>query len=127
VRPLTTAMAICLIHEAGGRAFLAHPIESLRTFMRIEEALDLLQDEGLDGLEVFHKSYPEGVRAALLALCARRGLIATGGSDFHGLDHSDGASLGVDVPVEHWAQIVRSVGKRSEPVPFPASVDKNTI
>lgn len=126
-RPLTTAMAICLIHEAGGKAFLAHPIESLRSFKRIEEALDLLQHEGLDGIEVFHKSYPEGVRAALLALAVRRGLTPTGGSDFHGLDHSDGASLGVDVPVEQWAQIVRLVGKKSEPVPFPASVDKATI
>ena len=120
-------MAICLLHEAGGKAFVAHPLESLRSFKRIEEALDLLQDEGLDGIEVFHKSYPEGVQAALLALAARRGLLATGGSDFHGLDHSDGASLGVDMPVEQWAQIVRSVGKRSGPVPFPAAVENNNI
>jgi predicted metal-dependent phosphoesterase TrpH len=124
-RPLTTAMALCLVHEAGGKAFLAHPLESLRSFKGIEAALDLLQEEGLDGIEVFHKSYPDGVRAALLALAVRRGLTPTGGSDFHGLDHSDGASLGVDVPVEQWAQIVRSVGKRSEPVPFPASVENN--
>ena len=126
-RPLTTATAICLIHDAGGKAFLAHPIESLRSFKRIEEALDLLQQENLDGIEVFHKSYPEGIRAALLALADRRGLVASGGSDFHGLNHSDGASLGVDVPIEQWARIVRLVGKRSEPVPFPAPADKATI
>jgi predicted metal-dependent phosphoesterase TrpH len=124
-RPLSTATAICLIHEAGGYAFLAHPLESLRSFKRIEEALDLLQPEGLDGLEVFHKSYPEGVKAALLALAVRRGLVPTGGSDFHGLDHSDGASLGVDVPVEQWAQIVRLVGKKMGPVPFPVIRDNN--
>ena len=125
VRPLTTAMAICLVHEAGGKTFLAHPLESLGSFKGIEEALDLLQEEGLDGIEVFHKSYPDGVQAALLALAVRRGLTPTGGSDFHGLDHSDGASLGVDVPVEQWAQIVRAVGRRSEPVPFPASAQNN--
>jgi len=125
-RPLTTGMAVCLIHEAGGKAVLAHPLESLGSFRRIEEALDLLQPEGLDGIEVFHRSYPEGVRAALLALAVRRGLIPTGGSDFHGLHHSDGASLGVDVPVEQWMQIVRSVGRRSEPVPFP-DPDTNNI
>jgi len=119
--PLTTGMAIDLIHKAGGKAFLAHPLESLGSFKRIEEALDFLQPEGLDGLEVFHRSYPEGVRAALLALAVRRGLVPTGGSDFHGLHHSDGASLGVDVPVEQWMRIVQSVGKRAEPVPFPAS------
>jgi 3',5'-nucleoside bisphosphate phosphatase len=124
-RPLTTAMAICLIHDAGGYAFLAHPLESLRSFKRIEEALDSLQPEGLDGLEVFHKSYPEGVQAGLLALAIRRGLVPTGGSDFHGLEHSDGASLGVDVPVEQWAQIMRLVGKKMGPVPFPVTHDKN--
>ena len=79
----------------------------------------------MDGLEVFHKSYPEGVKAALLALAIRRGLVPTGGSDFHGLDHSDGASLGVDVPVEQWVQIVRLVGRKMGPVPFPASVENN--
>jgi 3',5'-nucleoside bisphosphate phosphatase len=113
--PLTTARAICLIHEAGGQAFLAHPLESLRSFKRLEDALDQLQPEGLDGLEVFHRSYPEGVQSALLALAVRRGLAATGGSDFHGLDHSDGASLGVDVPVEQWQQMMRLFGKKQGP------------
>jgi 3',5'-nucleoside bisphosphate phosphatase len=116
--PLSTAMAIILIHEAGGHAFLAHPIESLRNFERIEEALDILQAEGLDGMEVFHKSYPEHARDGLLAMAKRRGLTATGGSDFHGLDHSDGASVGVDMPIEQWTEITRLVGKKSGPVPF---------
>jgi predicted metal-dependent phosphoesterase TrpH len=117
-------MTICLIHDAGGLAFLAHPLESLRTFERIEEALDLLQPEGLDGIEVFHKSYPEGVRSGLLAMAARRGLLSTGGSDFHGLAHSDGASVGVDIPVEQWAELVRLVGKDQGPVPFSVPVEK---
>jgi 3',5'-nucleoside bisphosphate phosphatase len=119
-RPLSTGVAILLIHEAGGHAFLAHPIESLRNFERIEQALDILQAEGLDGIEVFHKSYPEHAREGLLALAKRRNLIASGGSDFHGLDHSDGASVGVDMPVEQWAEITRLVGKKSEPLPFSA-------
>ena len=124
--PLTTQRAICLVHEAGGLAFLAHPLESLRSFKRLEEALDLLQAEGLDGLEVFHKSYPEGVRAALLALAARRGLVPTGGSDFHGLAHSDGASLGVDVPVEEWDRMLKYLGKLRGPVSLAALGSKNT-
>ncbi len=119
-RPLSTAMAIRLIHDAGGFAFLAHPIESLRDFERIESALDILQPEGLDGIEVFHKSYPEHAREGLLALAKRRGLVATGGSDFHGLDHSDGASVGVDMPVEQWIEITRLVAKRTDPVPLSA-------
>jgi hypothetical protein len=119
--PLTTHRAICLIHEAGGLAFLAHPLESLRSFKRLEEALDLLQLEGLDGLEVFHRSYPEGVRAALLALAMRRGLVPTGGSDFHGLAHSDGASLGVDVPADEWDHMIKYLGKSQGPLSCAAS------
>lgn len=114
--PLTTQRAIYLIHEAGGLAFLAHPLESLRSFKRLEEALDLLQAERMDGLEVFHKSYPDGVQAALLALAVRRDLVPTGGSDFHGLDHSDGAILGVDVPVEEWDRMTTYLWKRQGPV-----------
>ena len=122
-RPLTTAMAICLIHEAGGQGFpgpsAREPAERSRGSRKRSTCC---RRKGWTDIEVFHKSYPEGVQAALLALATRRGLVPTGGSDFHGLDHSDGASLGVDVPVEHWAQIVRSGRQRSEPVPFPASV-----
>jgi cation transport regulator ChaC len=72
---------------------------------------------------VFHRSYPEGVRAALLALAVRRGLARTGGSDFHGLAHSDGATLGVDVPAEEWERMIKYLGKRREPVSSAASGD----
>jgi predicted metal-dependent phosphoesterase TrpH len=124
-RPLSTATAISLIHDAGGLAFLAHPIESLGTFEKLEQVLDLLQPEGLDGLEVFHKAYPERAREGLLAMAQRRGLLPTGGSDFHGLAHSDGAVVGVEMPVEHWAQMVRRVGDKQDPVPFSLPNDKN--
>jgi predicted metal-dependent phosphoesterase TrpH len=119
--PLSTADAICLIHQAGGLAFLAHPLESLRSFKRIEETLDQLQPEGLDGIEVFHRSYPEGVQYALLALAVRRGLVPTGGSDFHGLHHSDGASLGVDIPRGEWNKMLKHIGVTPRSLPSAAS------
>jgi len=123
---LSTARAICLIHEAGGIAFLAHPLESLGTFKRLEEALDFLQPQGLDGLEVFHRSYPEGVRFALLALAVRRGLIPSGGSDFHGLHHSDGATPGVDVPRGEWNKMLKHLVREELAVPRVA-LDKPNL
>lgn len=120
--PLSTALTICLVHAAGGIAFLAHPLESLGSFKRLEEALDLLQPQGLDGFEVFHRSYPEGVQFGLLALAVRRGLVPTGGSDFHGLHHSDGASLGVDVPRGEWNKMLKHIGRQQGPEPFMALV-----
>lgn len=120
--PLSTALTICLIHASGGIAFLAHPLETLGSFKRLEETLDVLQPQGLDGFEVFHKSYPEGVQFGLLALAVRRGLIPTGGSDFHGLHHSDGATLGVDVPRGEWNKILKHMGRLQGPEPFTAVV-----
>ena len=52
----TTAEAIRLIHESGGLVFLAHPLAGIGTIGRLEEVLDWLQPEGLNGLEAFHKA-----------------------------------------------------------------------
>ena len=54
--------AICLIHEAGGLAFLAHPLVASGASRGSRKPSTWLQPEGLDGLEVFHKSYPEECR-----------------------------------------------------------------
>ena len=100
--PPDTAEAIRLIHEAGGLVLLAHPLAGLKTIERLEEYLDWLQPQGLDGIEAFHKLYFRTTQQELLELAERRGLLTTGGSDFHGLHHSDGTSPGVDMPLEHW-------------------------
>ena len=68
------------IHEAGGIAVLAHPCE-----YHNEALLEELIEQELDGVEVWHPSHtPEQVEQ-LLALTKDRGLLATGGSDFHGM------------------------------------------
>ncbi len=72
--------AVSLIHQAGGAAVLAHP-------GYIHDYSDLvarLVSAGLDGVEIWHPGNNEHVRANLRALAQRYGLIATGGSDYHG-------------------------------------------
>lgn len=101
-RPPDTAAAIRLIHEAGGLAFLAHPLAALCTVERLQEVLDRLQPQGLDGLEALHKPSPAKAQRELLALAERRGLLVVAGSDFHGAHHSYGASPGVDMRRECW-------------------------
>ncbi len=69
-----------LIHKAGGLAVLAHPAE-YDSYDLMEELTQL----GLDGVEVWHPRNREGDEVRLLEYTQRHGLIATGGTDFHGM------------------------------------------
>jgi 3',5'-nucleoside bisphosphate phosphatase len=82
---LTDAVAIAA--KAGGVAVLAHPgrLAPAERDRVVGEALDA----GVDGLEVWHPQHDPGLRDALAALVARRGLLATGGSDYHGRHKPD--------------------------------------
>jgi len=107
-----TAESIRLIHEAGGLALLAHPLAGLKTIERLEDYLDWLQPQGLDGIEAFYKLYFRSTQQELLELAEHRGLLTTGGSDFHGLHNSDGTSPGVDMPLEQLERFVAALGPR---------------
>lgn len=92
---LTPAEAVKLILRAGGVPVLAHPLS-------VEQYVPDLVKAGLLGLECYYPEYDEHKRRELLDLAKRFGLIATGGSDFHGLDkmgHMSGLGE-VDVPWE---------------------------
>lgn len=77
-RSLTLGDAVALVHDAGGAAVLAHP------GITGEGSLVALVDEGLDGIEAYHAEHTTSQRAHFAALAKRFGLVATGGSDFHG-------------------------------------------
>jgi predicted metal-dependent phosphoesterase TrpH len=68
-----------LIVEAGGVAVWAHPGWSIRKTDLVERLLA----SGIRGLEVWHPNHGERLEAELLKLARSRGLICTGGSDFH--------------------------------------------
>ncbi len=69
--------AIC---QAGGMAILAHP--GLLT--RPLDMVKLLQEQGISGVEVVHQNHSFSDVSTLIRHCRRRGLLCTGGSDYHG-------------------------------------------
>lgn len=75
---------IDIIHEAGGKAFLAHPFEY--KFENILQFIDeLMQEARLDGIECFHPSSLDGNKSELLVNYARKNnMFICGGSDYHG-------------------------------------------
>ncbi len=76
---VSAALAIGLIHEAGGVAVLAHP-----AIDRTLDSLDELLGHGLDGIEVYHPSGNTEVIGRALDMAQRHELLVTGGSDYHG-------------------------------------------
>ena len=79
-----------LIHSSKGVAVLAHP----HMFGNIELMKELTEAGKLDGIECFHFSATEIQQKALQRFAEKNNLIATGGSDFHGLYNSTMTHIG---------------------------------
>jgi predicted metal-dependent phosphoesterase TrpH len=71
--------AIRAIREAGGVSVLAHPGQ-LNNYEAIAEWVEA----GLEGIEVFHPSHDQEEEDKARSYAVQYGLIATGGSDYHG-------------------------------------------
>lgn len=76
---LTPVEAIEIIHQAGGVAVMAHP----GLVREVEPLMEYLADNGLDGIEVYHPNNGKSIREYAFHFAKERGLIVTGGSDFH--------------------------------------------
>lgn len=75
--------AVELVRSAGGVPVLAHP--ALLPSERLAERLITeLVDVGLQGLEVYHIAHTREQEERYLSLSRSFGLVATGGSDYHG-------------------------------------------
>jgi hypothetical protein len=88
------AEAIAAIHEAGGLAVLAHPVQlACDNRAQLERIVRDLAAAGLDAVEAYHSDHtPEQTRSCL-DLAERLHLAVSGGSDFHG-QPKPGAKVG---------------------------------
>ncbi len=101
--------AISLIVGAGGLPVLAHPLTSNNT----ESLVAGLKESGLAGLEAYYKNYSAGEISALVSLADKYGLIATGGTDYHGLDdNAETAIGGANVPLKAAEELTSLAAKR---------------
>ena len=78
LRRLTSGDIIELIHQSGGICVIAHP-KRLRAPEHLEEIYKL----GADGVEVVHPTATPEDEQNLYAFADERGIVTTGGSDFH--------------------------------------------
>ncbi len=83
----SATQTIDIIHRAGGLAVLAHPGQTVEK-SSLPFLIAELSDIGLDGLEAYYPSHSKQTKKKLISLAKKHKLILTGGSDFHGNNHS---------------------------------------
>lgn len=69
---------------AGAVVVFAHPT----VYKSMPLVRELVKEGMIDGIEVDHPSNSPEDRAECIALCEQYGLIHTGGTDFHGANHT---------------------------------------
>ncbi|HEX6542959.1 MAG TPA: PHP domain-containing protein [Ktedonobacterales bacterium] len=107
--------AVRLLRSVRGVPVLAHP---MRLYGLEDDLLPRLMDAGLLGLECYYGPYDDATVEHLLALAEQHGLIATGGSDYHGPNVHPTPLGGRYVPPEA-AALLRETADQlaSEPAP----------
>lgn len=106
---ISASTAIALVHQAGGVALAAHP----GTYGGVSY-LEPLLAAGLDGVEVAHSLHDERTSAELETFADARGLLKTGGSDFHG-PRVGGVEVGsVRIPYAWVEEIREGIRRRGE-------------
>ncbi len=106
---MTPAEAVELILKAKGLPVLAHPL----TFNDPEAMIAELKAAGLVGIEAYYNGYTAEEINRLVGLADRHNLIATGGSDYHGLDPTETAIGGADVPMESVERLIALAKQRN--------------
>jgi len=107
---MTAVEAVELLLQVNGLPVLAHPFTANNTEMLIAE----LKAAGLVGIETYYNGYTADEISRLVSLADKFGLIATGGSDYHGLDATNETMIGgVNVPLESVERLMALAKQRA--------------
>ena len=103
------------IHRAGGQAFLAHA-GRYKDKMPVENYIDDMIQEGLDGLEVYYPDHSYEFREFLLGKVREHDIKASGGSDDHhsmkeGIQYQTGRVAVPNIPETKWIEEDAESGK----------------
>lgn len=85
---------ISLIKKCGGVPVLAHPYRINFSYKQLDNFVDYLVSQGLEGIEAYYKPHIDR-KEPILALARKYGLLVTGGSDWHNYDDP---SPGINIP-----------------------------
>jgi len=110
---LTPAEAVRVVRRAGGVPVFAHPGLADRDALITE-----LIDAGLLGIEAIYAEHSAAQTAHYKDLCRAHGLVATGGSDYHGERSGRTNPLGhPPVPMSVWEELKDAAHRAREQQP----------
>lgn len=109
IERLAVEDALVLARGAGARVSLAHP-HTLGHFSLVRDLYVRFRDAGLEGIEAFYGRYARVESQQWLGLARELGLVATGGSDFHGDLMPDVPQPGIEFPKEHAGRLLAWLG-----------------
>lgn len=100
---------IDVIHEAGGKAFIAHIFEYKEVADKIAELEEIAKNYDIDGIECYHSIFSDEEHEQLIEFTRSHNLLMSGGSDYHG-DNKPDISLGIgkgnlaipEIILENW-------------------------
>lgn len=115
---LSMEEALPLMRENGFVPVLAHPYELQLPEEQLLPLLDKWQAQGLMGVEVYHPSARSHGFEALDRMARRRGLLVTGGSDFHQENDKHGR---IGSTAAFWARAQEDVNALLETMERPTS------
>lgn len=105
--------AAALIHGAGGKAIIAHPLSLCISLGKLPAILTRWIDFGIDGLEAYHSNATLRECRRLETIALGLGLIVTAGSDFHGDTRPDRqlgkTAEGMEIPDSYLAPFENSM------------------
>ncbi|MFW6415445.1 MAG: PHP domain-containing protein [Thermodesulfobacteriota bacterium] len=81
---LDPEQAIEVLKQEGATVILAHPYSLEISYQELRSEVQRLQGLGLDGMEVYYTEHTREQTREYLQICRELGLLASGGSDFHG-------------------------------------------
>ncbi len=106
--------AVRIVHAAGGRAFLAHPLHTEPDFERLRTLLTDLREMGLDGLEAVRGQQDQGDGQRLIGLASELGLLVSAGTDAHGRQTRTDDRVGVEISTELWKRFRDAVSSHRD-------------
>ncbi len=112
---LPPVACVKLIRDAGGVPVLGHPFTLQLKPDALRQIVAELVEAGLGGIEVFYSEHTETQTRQYQDLCTAFGIIATGGSDYHGRITPDiklGRGFGrLEIPNSAFKQLKQLAGR----------------